>query len=206
MSTEPGRKVSIAFAMPIYGSVSPRVLASTVIAFARTVKAGATCSFSTLSQPDIARSRNELVRTSLETDPTYLMWLDGGIVVPSEAVIRLASHDLPVVGGVYQHKVSPHGPVLYDLDPFAPLGPMPCGDIPVRVDGMGMGCVLVAADLYRQMAKRYEDERWYVMTEDEGEDVWFFRRLKEMGIAVHVDPVIRCGHVREQIVTSEDAS
>jgi len=159
--------------------------------------------------PDIARARNFLANTALESNPSHVMWIDGDIVMADQSVIRLISHNLPVVGGVYFYKVEPHLPVVFDipddrstiiykdnLDPEEEVQ---------QVGVMGMGCCLVESDVYRQWQKHFGNDEYYVNDGiGSGEDVYFFMGLHEMGVPVYIDPIIRCGHIREQMITSDE--
>ncbi len=198
------RKANITFAVPAYGMMAPEVAVSLAQAFGYVVSKGLEASIATMKEPSVTRARNDLVREILERyNPTHIMWVDSDIVLPQDAVIRLLMVSQAVAGGLYHYKVPPFAPVVYDLDPYCRRDYLK-SDGPHPVDGMGMGCVLIWAHVFQKMQVAYGDQFWFKETEEEGEDVWFYRRLKELQIWPYLDPTVKCGHVRQQIITSAD--
>ena len=54
--------------------------------------------------PSVERARNILTANFLESDCTHLLFIDADIGFSAEDVARIASHDQPVVGGMYPLK------------------------------------------------------------------------------------------------------
>lgn len=157
----------------------------------------------------IDTARNFLVTHALDvpSEPTHIFWMDDDMVVPSDAVARLAAHGLPIVGGLYHQRVAPFPPVAYRRDPDTERGvrmidlePDPVGMI--RVDGMGLGCCLVELPLYLRMLEHFGDPWWHQVSSGRGEDLHFFDRCGQMGVPVWLDCDLRCGHVRREVVST----
>jgi hypothetical protein len=80
-----------------------------------------------------------------------------------------------------------------------------------------MGCCVIDCKVLEEMAAKYVDIAWFatstVFQEPKaddplqsrtptfyGEDVWFFRRLKEMGVPTYLDCELVAGHVHYGII------
>jgi hypothetical protein len=147
----------------------------------------------TVEMAYVDRARNAIVTQALQLDATHLFWLDQDVVVPPDAVMRLLAHGEPVAAGIYRRRSEPHEMLAYELEPFRMLE-LPL-DTTVRVPGIHMGCTLVATWVYRRL-----EGDWYRDSPEQGEDVWFCRRLAELGLDVLVDTSVRCGHIGTQEV------
>lgn len=200
--TEP----KVVIALPAYGQI-PATSAVTLCGVMADGVAKGLCHglvYATNAMVDWAR--NHLVGLALEhhSEPTHIMWVDGDMVIPQDAIARLLEHDKDIVSGLYFQRTEPHLPVVYTLDPFEITTDLDFENLS-QVEGLGMGCMLARTEVYREMEKHFSDQRWHMAEwPNGGEDVWFFRRCKEMGIESFLDPTVLCGHVREQVVTMED--
>lgn len=150
-------------------------------------------------------ARNLLVTYALDlpTHPTHIFWMDDDMLVPPDAVARLLAHDLPVVGGLYHQRAAPFRPVAYREAGGRSVELIDLPDRPfglLEVDGMGLGCCLVRLDLYLRMVDAGYGPRWHRVDEGVGEDITFFRAVREMGVKVFLDCDLRCGHVRRETV------
>ena len=157
----------------------------------------------------LARTRNVLVYEALKLSPrpTHIFWMDSDMLVPPGAVAHLAAHDKPIVGGLYHLKRQPFNPVAYRWVSEDRLRMIDLPDDPhglVSVDGMGLGCALIALDVYTSMAAHYADDIWHAFRDGDGEDVHFFKRAKEMGYEVWLETDLRCGHVRREAIFTEN--
>lgn len=150
---------------------------------------------------------------------THLWMIDDDMLIPAQAAVNLLKHDLPVVGGSYYGRDM--RPIAYKLDPFERLRSVPSSGL-IRVDGLGCGCTLVKCEILERMQQHYGDLFWFQDTiktggngvgslgvtsknrvDEIGEDVFFFVRLKEMGIPVYLDCDVKCGHMGILIVDQE---
>lgn len=150
----------------------------------------------------IDHARNQIVKEFLETDATHLLFVDQDMVVPQDALDRLLKHDLPVVSGLYFLKQWPHPLCAFDLGPPFKLLEEYERDALQQVDGVGMGCCLIRRDVLVAMAQRYRRPNWFQINLTTGEDVWFCRRLKKMGIPVHLDASVECLHIGDMPIGS----
>ena len=165
--------------------------------------------------------RNMLVRDALEWGANYLLWLDADQKFPDEALLRLLSLNLPVVGANYPRRVPPHLPTATGLDGRLvwTTKDLARENAVTQVQSLGFGCCLVDMTIFDRLhetaAADGRDGMWPLFavemvgdgTDIVGEDVFFFRRLAQAGIAVHLDHALSwsIGHVHQRVLTNEDA-
>lgn len=196
-------EAKVVIALPAYGPI-PAVSAISICGLMAKGVADGVCTglvYATNAMVDWAR--NHLVGLALghHSEPTHIMWVDGDMVIPQDAIEKLLAHDADMVSGLYFQRTPPHLPVVYDVEPFE----MMVEDLDItkfqQVEGVGMGCFLARTSVYRKMEEYFGDQMWHQATwPAAGEDVWFFRRAKKMGLELWLDPDVEAGHVREDVV------
>ena len=126
---------------------------------------------------------------------THALWVDQDISVPAGAVDRMLSYDLPIVSGLYYCR--DFKPCVFNPDTQEKWQSAPHSGL-VKADGTGFGCLLMRIEVLIHMANHFGDCAWFQMPQQDechvGEDVFFFRRAKEMGIPVYLDCDIQCPH------------
>ncbi len=220
--------LKIAICTPHYGDVTPeysRCLARLVFKTAQTeVTFNSEVGLPQIevfmySSSLLTRSRTLLVSLAENWGANYLLWVDADHWFPDDTLLRLLSHNLPVVGANYPTRLPPHTPTAFGLygKDVAPTAEAAKAGQVLRVQSMGFGCCLVDMSVFgtiREHAlasgKQAVGPLFAMETMDDGtivgEDVFFFRRLKDAGIAAHVDQALSwdIGHVTRQVVTFGD--
>jgi hypothetical protein len=200
----PGGGPRVAVAVPLFEPIAPCAMTSLVALVRYATAAGLLegLYFTDGLFYDVAR--NKLVANVLASPgrATHVLWIDSDMVVPIDALERLLAADQPIAGGLYHAKRGDLRPTVFALDPLRAFDGRLEGT--TRVDGFGLGCALVRTSVYQEMAGVFGDRRWHVLAHEAGEDVWFFQRCKKMGIQAWIDTAVRCGHVRDQTVTTAD--
>jgi hypothetical protein len=193
---------SVAVVMPCFRSMEP----ATVFSLMGVVLGGGELVGSFDMQPGlyVDAARNELARDSLRH--THTLWLDDDMEWPSDLLQRLLAHGKPVVGANYFRKEPPYDTAAgnfaaSDVLEVVPLERLPAGL--AKVDCLGMGATLVENQVFRNMRGRFGDEL-YFRSDQMGEDVWFFNRLRQMGVPAYLDCSIVCGHRTGRTVTEKD--
>lgn len=162
--------------------------------------------------------RNMLVRDALEWGANYLLWVDPDHLFPDEALLRLLSLNLPVVGANSPGRTSPPLPSTIGLDgdyvwtteELARQGAV------ARVHSLGLGfCLLDVNVIHAVRALRPGEEAKPVFAlemPDDGSDIlpeemFFFRRIAEEGFPVHVDHALswQIAHIHQRMLTNQDA-
>jgi hypothetical protein len=119
-------------------------------------------------------SRNKIVETAMEMDATHLLWVDGDMKFPCDAMEILLSRRLPIVGANYSQRRRPCKPTAASLDGNWLYEEGQTGTEQVKF--LGHGLCLVEMAVYEAM-----DKPWYMLEWNEdrqevmGEDVFFFR-------------------------------
>lgn len=157
----------------------------------------------------VTTARNQICETALklykEGKVTHLWFIDDDMVVKQGTIKALLDHDKDVVGSAYYGRNLK--PIAYDVNPFKFKVTIPRTGLH-QIDGLGAGCLLIKCDILEKMAQKFGDLWWFQnsMIEGEkgsmylGEDVFFFRRLKEMGVPVFMDCDYQCGHMGAAII------
>lgn len=200
--------LEVVLALTTPGFVSSHVAAGLAYVFGTLLGKGISTQVMVSDIVDVASARRKLTDAALQTTATHIMWLDGDILVDASGVLHLLAQRQRVIGGIYRKRTFPHEPVVMDYAPhfrgngFTPKWNFDLNGL-TQVGGMGQGCLLVELDVYREMSKHFGDDLWYVFEPDLGEDLWFFKRLAEMGIPAYLDGLVRCGHQTMHTVTVE---
>lgn len=179
----------------------------------------------------INANRNRFVRESVEAGADYLFFMDMDMTFPADTLERLfeiISDERPIVSGMYFLKYPAYTPVMgryidwtEELIPYKEtydkLGFVhPDGrqlamwraftyfdkTFPFRADVIGLGCVLMKADIFRKMQE--PEKGWFYYTDDPREGKRQFTmdevmplcaQLAKNNIPIWIDPRVQCGHI-----------
>lgn len=153
--------------------------------------------------PYIDYGRDFLVSEALKMNPNYILFLDADQYYPAETPEILMRHvdtGKLIVAGVTPHRRTGQ-PMLYDFNGdahnFHYHQKLPKKPKTIRVDGSGMGGVIIHPNVFKKFLKYpYFQMVWNDESNRKcGEDVAFFRRCKDAGIEVWCDTGLRYGHV-----------
>lgn len=143
---------------------------------------------------DRGRSRNSLVAASLERGSEWMFFLDDDHSFPPDILLRLLTHDLPVVASLYLQRTDPFLPIAYVEKTEDAYWPLDLSDKPkqglVPVVGAGTGGMLIRSEVFHQL-----DPPWFIHTTQQSEDLFFCDRCVEAGIPIYVDLAARLGHI-----------
>jgi hypothetical protein len=148
------------------------------------------------------------------TEHEYLFFLDSDIGFEPQDVIKLLSHQVPIVSGAYPMKIIPE---RYCIDVSQPEQRQ--GDL-LKINGNGMGFVLIHRQVFLDIAKQYPglkyvpsdyhsdtphtsaemDNSYHYFAEHKSqngfmsEDKSFFYRASQVGYNIWLDTSIRLNH------------
>jgi hypothetical protein len=148
------------------------------------------------------------------TEHEYLFFLDSDIGFNPKDVLKLLSHQVPIVSGAYPMKTIPE---RYCVDIVQPE--QRHGDL-VRINGNGMGFVLIHRQVFLDIAKQnpglkyipsdYHSDTLHTSAELNNsyhyfaehqtqngfmsEDKSFFHRAQQIGYNIWLDPTIKLSH------------
>jgi len=148
------------------------------------------------------------------TEHEYLLFLDSDIGFEPQDVIKLLSHQVPIVSGAYPMKIIPE---RYCIDVSQPEQRQ--GDL-LKINGNGMGFVLIHRQVFLDIAKQYPglkyvpsdyhsdtphtsaemNNSYHYFAEHKSqngfmsEDKSFFYRASQVGYNIWLDTSIRLNH------------
>jgi hypothetical protein len=135
----------------------------------------------------IAQQRNILAEQALSINATHILWLDSDMHVPTTTVARLLAHKKPIVAGTYSTRVKPQRSVAF-VDQYNLNQRLEHTSGIHQVFAVGMGCMLVDAEVYRTLDKPWFHYHWNEDTEDlSGEDIYFCKQALDNGYEIFVD-------------------
>jgi len=130
------------------------------------------------------------------------IWFDTDHVLPYDVIVKLLSHDLPIVSGVYYLKRPPFFPIVYRKK-------KQCGDTGFwlaspyvnypdelfEADYIGMGCVRIDREVFLDLKVPYFEYRGHSL-EEEGEEDYSY--LQRHGIRNNTEEFVFWDQVRER--------
>lgn len=148
----------------------------------------------------IDHMRNDLVRAAILEGYDYLFMNDDDTCVPERGLLQLLSRKLDVVSGLYARRYLPIEPVMYvETETHRErITDYAIGEL-LTVDYTGAGCLLLSKKVLAAVSYP-----WFKWTAHDtslpnkdrfSEDMFFCRRAREAGFAVHVDTSVRCLHM-----------
>lgn len=162
----------------------------------------------------VDRARNEVVDMTLNPevprppqypggvdkrykDATHVFFIDDDMVVPPGGLLRLLSHNVPIVGGLYYGRIPPHLPVVYrhvEDNQWVPVTEF-CAGLQ-EVDAIGAGFLLIQREVLEKMARP-----WFEFSDKMGEDMYFCEEARKLGYKILLDADIKCGHLSMMEIT-----
>lgn len=146
--------------------------------------------------------RNLLARRALETGADYHLLIDWDHTFPPDAFLRLAQHDVPIVGANYLMRHETREPAA-----FRAQNERAFGAGLEQAAAIGLGFCLIKAQVFIAIPMP-----WFQTTFGDdgtsftGEDVEFCNKAREAGIPVYVDHDLDVGHIAETVLTLGEGS
>jgi hypothetical protein len=140
----------------------------------------------------LLNQRNNLVKKAKEVNSDYILWLDSDMTYPATTALRLLEHNKDIVACNYSKRTKPLKTVAYtNLNNWDSWVPMEAQNELVKVEGVGMGCMLMKLDIFEKLQKPYFEFRYKEDTQDYfGEDFILLGKLREQGYDVYIDTVL----------------
>ena len=136
--------------------------------------------------------RERLATQAVGLNADYMLWLDSDMVFPATTAVRLLAHNEPVVAGNYIRRQKPYKGVAYKKigDWEKPLS-FDIQDELVSVAGVGMGCLLIKTDIFKELSKPWFDFQWTPSSNDFlGEDMYLCQKITAAGYSIKIDTMI----------------
>jgi hypothetical protein len=176
----------------------------------------------------LTESRHRLAAEAIVWGASHMLWLDADHVFPADAIPRLLAHNRDVIGANYARRCTPTAPTasrkVTDADGqdyknlvYTTLEKATDGVIE-EVDHLGFGLCMMNMRVFDLLQAKADKETGSFMPLFKfeeipgqsgmiGEDVYFFRKLREAGAKIYVDHELswETGHIHEYIYTNAHA-
>jgi len=179
-----------------------------------------------VSSSMLTESRHRLVAEAMAWEADYMLCLDADHVFPEDTLARLWSRNLAVVGCNYARRCIPTAPTAAKVKGgddhknliYTTVEKANDNEIE-EVDHLGFGVCLIDMRVFNVLQVHAEDQGlksflplFKFETNENGtgvigEDVFFFKKLREAGIKVHCDHGLswEVGHIYDTIMTNAHA-
>lgn len=225
------KSVKVALCVPCYGDPKAKFMQSLceMMAFSSSAKleidgqpAKLEFQLFIVSCSLLIESRNRLVAEAWNSKADYMLWLDADHVFPCDALLRLLGRNKFVVGCNYARRANPTSPTASkhgkddEMDLVWTTEAKASADEVEEVAHLGLGLCLMdmrsLGILDAQAEKEGKEHFWPLFRMDPtpdgiraiGEDVHFFKKLREAGIKIYCDHALswELGHCFEIILTN----
>lgn len=175
-----------------------------------------------VSSSDLPLSRTRLLQKAMAWQARYCLWLDTDHVFPPQALLRLLSHRLPVVGLNQARRTDPTGPVAMRFDAAGEMEHVWTTEELAKegkveeVAHVGLAFTLLDMTIFH-LVQAHVGERWALWEPFDrrlipgtqtrmGEDASFMAELREAGVKIFVDHALSwaVGHIGERVFTNAD--
>lgn len=205
----------IYLALPVYGDYEANFVHS-LMRLMQEKPAPARIRIATLAGDSlIARARNVLASRFLRSSATHLLFIDTDLIFSPAHIAKIASHDEPIVAGLYPKKQRELGWVCNLLD--EPTPPRNDGLQPAKYAGTGF--LMIAREVFEAMIAAHPEIEYDPDEGDESglkwdffatgvwkcpssgrrrylsEDWMFCQRARDLGFSILIDTSIVCKHV-----------
>ena len=202
--------IRISVAIPTYSDLPPEAALSVTRACLVAQKRGYDIDSVGCTQRELlCHARNRIIEGFLSTSATHLFCLDADIVLPNYALTALVEADQDVVTGIYFQKEPPYRPVIMVKGGFSRRRKKERGlhsfiiewpeNTIFPIDAAGMGCCLIKREVFEKIKAP-----WFAWTEESGEDIGFFMRLRKENVPIFCHSGVICGHVKSKVVDLSD--
>lgn len=137
----------------------------------------------------LLNQRERLAELALDFNSEYMLWLDSDMTFPATTAVRLMAHGKDIVAGNYVKRQPPFKGVAYKHigDWQNPL-PFDVEDDLVKIEGIGMGCVLMKTRIFAELEKPWFEFEYNAQTNDFlGEDMILWQKTQALGYDIFVD-------------------
>lgn len=186
------KKIKLAILVPTRDTVHSHFAFSLAQLLKTTSEAGIDTYMFFDSSTILLNQREKLIEEAKNIGADYVLWLDSDMMFPSTTALRLLAHNKDIVGGNYLRRSKPLKTVAYtDLSNWDSWVPLEAKEELVKVEGVGMGCLLMKTNVFEKLNKPYfkftfkeDSQDWY------GEDFNLQSDLREKGYEIYIDTLL----------------
>ena len=167
--------------------------------------------FTVSARRPLEAGRNDIVRQFLQGEGDYLLFIDADVIAPSDGIMKLweQKDNFDIVSGLYFKKGQQHAPVAYDDIKFEDgmhkwhILPSWDGKHCVPVESVGLGFCLIPRRVFKTISVPYfkmelgDDVGYNEIYQPMGEDMYFFKKVREAGMTIGCHTGVQCMHIRD---------
>lgn len=170
----------------------------------------------------IVRCRNRIFSYAVDNSYDYVLMMDTDVIPPVDIIEKLLLHKKDVVSGLYYGVFNVDGrqqilPVAWKFlteDEWGEVGERLVSDVVKKRENVrrnlteeeilsgelqevaipSAGCMLVSRNIFSRFKYGILDVPGKIST---GDDIYFFRKLREAGVKLYCDPSLKCRHLTE---------
>lgn len=137
----------------------------------------------------LINQRENLINQAIAMKSEWVLWLDSDMMFPPTTLLRLLSHKEDIVACNYMKRSFPSKSVAFtDTTDWESWVPLEHSNNLEVVEAVGMGCVLMRTNVFKQLTKPYFEYTYQSETRDWiGEDFTLFKKLNDLGYKVKID-------------------
>ena len=137
----------------------------------------------------LINQRESLIKQAIEVGSEWVLWLDSDMMFPPTVLMRLLAHNEDLVGCNYMKRSYPFKTVAFtDTSDWESWIPIQYSNELVEAEAVGMGCVLMKTELFKELQKPYFEYTYQPKTEDwGGEDFTLFKKFNKLGHKLKID-------------------
>lgn len=174
------------------------------------------CQFEFVRGYDCATARNKIAAMAIKREVDYTLMVDNDVVLPNKVLKWLLEDVKPVQLGYYAHRGDDN--LYHGRASICKLGwfnyPLESeftdkelkelrdkGETKIEIHGGGMGCALIATDVFKRLPYPWYD---WVNYNDKNrgmlsEDLYFCENCRKRGVTIYTDVRASCGHMMRHI-------
>jgi len=151
--------------------------------------------------------RNKIVVDAINAGASHLIMMDIDQTYPVDAITKLLSHNLPVVGCLVHRRYPPFDPLIFkgDINTYQHIAEWEEGEL-IEVDATGTGCLMFDMRVFHDLPPpwfRFRPNPDPERSGTVGEDFGCCSDLRKIGHKIFVDTSIKCGHLSTMEITEE---
>ena len=188
--------MQLIFACPTYGPTEPDADRSRRIAIMHAAGHGHQwLGDASTNRVGWEAARNNVADSAVNSnhpDEAAVFWCDSDVILPVDAITRLADNGKEFITGIYFQRRSPFRPLIatFNGNAFHWVMRWPEGAI-APIDGCGFGCVLTSLGMLRKL-----QSPWFKF-EQFSEDFDFCLKAQRAGYQLYVHTDVICGHLQD---------
>lgn len=143
----------------------------------------------------IAYNRNKIVEQAIDNGCSHVFFLDDDVAVKPDTLIKLLCHNVDIATGLMLMRDYPHKPLIFDkfVDNAAEHIFLNGHSGLIPIVAAGLGCCLIKCKVFSKLEEPFF--RFGEIDKDGlGEDLGFFKRVKDLGLQAYCDLDVPVGH------------